>query len=114
MLKRTMAALSALFLVCAIAADINLAQKAPVTVPRSSTTPAPALMTVEAQSALVKQYCQGCHNDKSKSGSLTLENYDFAYIGRNAETAEKMIRKLRAGLMPPSGARRPDPETIKI
>jgi hypothetical protein len=113
MVKRTMAALSVLFLVCFVTADVNLAQKAPIPVPKSLSTPAPVLMTVEAQTALVKQYCQGCHNDKSKSGSLTLENFDFTHIERNAETAEKIIRKLRAGLMPPSGARRPDSETIK-
>src|SRR6266850_1267731 len=47
--------------------------------------------------ALVSQYCAGCHNDKVRSGDV--EN--------DAELAEKMIRKLRAGLMPPAGARRP-------
>src|SRR5262245_33959896 len=61
-----------------------------------------------SQTAVVKQYCVGCHNDRTKAGQLTLAAFDVADPGHNAEVAEKMIRKLRAGLMPPPGSRRPD------
>jgi hypothetical protein len=56
----------------------------------------------------VKQYCIGCHNDRSKAGELSLANFDAARASDHPETAEKIIRKLRAGMMPPPGARRPD------
>ena len=53
--------------------------------------------------ALLNQYCTGCHNDKLKSGNRTLTRLDLARPGQNAELAEKVIRKLRAGMMPPAG-----------
>lgn len=60
------------------------------------------------EQALLHQYCTVCHNDKLKTGGLTLEKLDPAHAGDAAETWEKVVRKLRAGMMPPSGARRPD------
>jgi hypothetical protein len=62
----------------------------------------------------VKQYCTGCHSDRSKAGNLTLASFDAAKAADAAhlETTEKMIRKLRAGMMPPASARRPAPEQI--
>jgi hypothetical protein len=47
-----------------------------------------------------------------RRGDLVLEGFDIANASQNAEIVEKMIRKLRAGMMPPSGARRPDPEVL--
>jgi len=68
----------------------------------------------EAQRALVKQYCVGCHSDQGRAGGLTLAAFDPAQVDRNAQVAEKMIRKLRAGMMPPPAAsRRPDPAMVK-
>ncbi|PYR22232.1 MAG: hypothetical protein DMF94_05455 [Acidobacteria bacterium] len=57
--------------------------------------------------ALVTQYCAGCHNDAVRSGGVSLARLDVSHAENDAELAEKMIRKLRAGLMPPPGARRP-------
>src|SRR5882672_5706688 len=62
----------------------------------------------ESQTAVITQYCAGCHNDRTKAGQLTLAAFDVADPAHSAEVAEKMIRKLRAGLMPPPGSRRPD------
>ena len=64
-------------------------------------------MTARAQAELVKQYCTGCHNDRSKAGELTLAGWDVTRASAERELTEKMIHKLRAGMMPPSGARRP-------
>src|SRR5262245_12449401 len=76
--------------------------------------PAAAGMTAEAQTALVKQYCVGCHNDRNKErvGNLSLAAFDAAAIVDNAAVGEKMIRKLRAGMMPPPGAKRPEPAVL--
>ncbi|PYS20390.1 MAG: hypothetical protein DMG11_29590 [Acidobacteria bacterium] len=65
-----------------------------------------------SQQDLVNRYCLTCHNDKLQTGGLTLEKLDAAHPARDAETWEKVIRKLRAGLMPPSGAPRPDRATL--
>lgn len=80
--------------------------------PASSQVPpvAPAAPTFGAveQSALVKQYCVGCHSDRGKAGGLTLASFDASRAADHIEITEKMIRKLRAQMMPPAGARRPD------
>jgi hypothetical protein len=65
-------------------------------------------MTAEAQTALVKQYCVTCHNDRTKAGTLSLAAFDAAQAADTGAVTEKMIRKLRAGMMPPAGARRPE------
>ena len=54
-----------------------------------------------------------CHDDQGKSGGLSLEHFDAAKVVQNAEVAEKMIRKLRVGMMPPPAAQdRPDAATM--
>jgi hypothetical protein len=69
-------------------------------------------LTADQQNALVKQYCSTCHSDRMKSGGLTLAEFDATSITHTPEVAEKMIRKLRAGMMPPAGMKRPDEATI--
>jgi hypothetical protein len=59
------------------------------------------------QAAFVNQNCAGCHNDRVKSGNMSLTKFDVAHPDQNAELAEKVIRKVRAGLMPPPGLPRP-------
>ncbi len=61
---------------------------------------------------LVQGVCIVCHNDRSLRGNLSLERFDVAAADENADVAEKMIRKLRAGLMPPPEIRRPPRETL--
>jgi hypothetical protein len=61
-----------------------------------------------SQKALIDQYCLGCHNDRVKSGGLALSELNLDAVDQHAEIAEKVIRKLRGGLMPPAGAKRPD------
>jgi Protein of unknown function (DUF1592)/Protein of unknown function (DUF1588)/Protein of unknown function (DUF1585)/Protein of unknown function (DUF1587)/Protein of unknown function (DUF1595)/Planctomycete cytochrome C len=61
-----------------------------------------------SQQELVNKYCVTCHNERAKTGGIVLEKMDVDHPAANAELWEKAIRKLRAGLMPPSGAPRPD------
>jgi mono/diheme cytochrome c family protein len=63
---------------------------------------------VSPQRALIDQYCVACHNDRLKSGGLALSTLNLDAPDQSAEVAEKVIRKLRGGLMPPAGAKRPD------
>ncbi len=64
------------------------------------------------QTALVKQYCAGCHSDRGKAGQLTLASFDASKAADHIVITEKMIRKLRAQMMPPAGARRPEADRI--
>jgi hypothetical protein len=80
--------------------------------PQPSHAPAAATMLPAEQTALVKQYCAGCHSERGKAGGLSLAGFDATKLEGDGETTEKMIRKLRAGMMPPSGARRPDESVL--
>ena len=66
----------------------------------------------EEMNPVLRQYCVRCHNDVMLRGNLSLETFDVAAAHERAETAEKMIVKLRAGMMPPPGARRPAGDTL--
>ena len=57
--------------------------------------------------AVVGKYCVTCHNDNSRTGGLSLEHADLTNVPQGAETWEKVIRKLRVGMMPPPGMPRP-------
>jgi cytochrome c5 len=57
--------------------------------------------------AVIENYCLECHDDDHEKGELTLEHFDPANPERHPDVAEKMIRKLRAGMMPPPGKDRP-------
>jgi mono/diheme cytochrome c family protein len=63
--------------------------------------------TDDAVSTLSKTYCATCHSDRLNTGGLSLEHLSLDRAAADAETLEKVVRKVRAGLMPPAGARRP-------
>ena len=60
-----------------------------------------------AQAELVSQYCATCHSERGKAGGLSLAAWDTKQASDHRDVTEKMIHKLRAGMMPPSGAKRP-------
>ncbi|MFN8057757.1 MAG: DUF1592 domain-containing protein [Vicinamibacterales bacterium] len=128
-MKRTTSTLAGIAtLGVVLAVSIGLAQRAPVgstspagqpaskTVPRPAAAATPKVVHASTPAspdvnALVGRYCRGCHNEKRQSGNLSLEAFDIAQLSSHAETGERMIRKMQAGMMPPPGAPRPDPET---
>lgn len=69
--------------------------------------------TVAAQRTFVAQNCANCHSERVKSGDFNWATIDLAQPERHAELLEKAILKLRAGLMPPPGPRRPDEATLQ-
>jgi len=70
------------------------------------------LSAQQTQRALLDRYCVTCHSDKLRTGGLSLQTLDLAKVPDNAETWEKVIRKLRVGAMPPQGMPRPDKASI--
>jgi mono/diheme cytochrome c family protein len=74
-------------------------QQPPRVAAGSASTDTPAFLT---------QYCIGCHNTRANIGGLALDTLDVTRVGPAAETWEKVVKKVRTGMMPPSGARRPE------
>jgi hypothetical protein len=58
--------------------------------------------------ASLEEYCVICHNNGMRSGGLALDTLDPTHMEANPEKWEKVVRKLRAGMMPPVGMERPD------
>ena len=81
---------------------------------RSASASPTAFARVEPAShnEVIQTYCVRCHNDRMLRGNMSLEEFDAEAASENAEVAEKMIRKLRAAMMPPPGARRPAGDTL--
>ena len=65
------------------------------------------------QGELLSQYCVTCHNPRLNTGGLSLDPADLAKVEARAEVWEKVVRKLRTGMMPPAGAPRPSPEVLQ-
>jgi mono/diheme cytochrome c family protein len=62
----------------------------------------------QPQTAFTNQYCVACHNDKAKTGGLSLAGINAKDVGEHTQVWEKVVRKLRARAMPPAGLPRPD------
>jgi hypothetical protein len=70
--------------------------------------------TAADERALLDKYCVACHNVKARAAGmdsavkLTLDDLDLSQVNRNSAVWERVVRKLRAGQMPPAGMPRPD------
>ena len=84
-----------------------------VAVTPSQEEASPRTLSPETVTNFVADYCLMCHSDAAKTGGLTLESFDAAHVADDAEVAEKMIRKLRLGMMPPAIAPQPERETVE-
>ena len=93
----------------------SLAQSpsAHLSVPAATIKIAETAAAYQIHNRVVGQYCVSCHNDVNPTAGLSLESFDVAHAHENAEVAEKIIRKLQAGMMPPPPLRRPDKATVK-
>jgi len=98
----------AIALIAVISTTVSARQSSPAVPAQTGTTSAAAPTPARE---LVSTYCVGCHNDKVKSGSLSLQNIDAQQVFNSAETWEKVVLKLRTRAMPPPNARRPDNAT---
>jgi len=83
---------------------VFVAAAMPTTAQRGPAASAPG---ASAERALLDQYCVTCHNDRLKTSNLSLEKLDLATVGDQPELWERVVRKLRAGVMPPPGVKRP-------
>jgi hypothetical protein len=77
--------------------------------------PAAPSISTEERKAFLNQYCLACHNEKAKAAGLdsarrlTMDALDPATVEKDREKWELIVRKTRAGQMPPLGNKRPEP-----
>ena len=98
-----------LLAVTAMAAETVLAGSAP---PGAAPRLAQAVQTDADSNLVVRRTCVACHNDQSLRGNLSLEHFDVTDAADHADVAERMVRKLRAGMMPPPAPNRPAAATL--
>ena len=112
MIRRGTGALAAVFVCLLVMAGINLAggQATNSAVGMISANEVP--LSPESQQAIIDQYCAYCHDDVEMAGNMTMSGLDFTHIEESAELVEKMILKLRLGMMPPAGMIRPAEDTL--
>jgi hypothetical protein len=68
----------------------------------------------EALDNVIRNTCGECHNDGLRIGEMSLDSFTVENAARRPELAEKMIVKLRAGMMPPPGEDRPKGDTLQV
>jgi hypothetical protein len=86
------------------------AQPPPASVPAATAAPRPS--PVAPSKAFVTTYCATCHNQRLNTAGLALDTLDLTNVGAHAQLWEKVVVKLRAGLMPPSGMPRPQQAVV--
>ncbi len=59
------------------------------------------------QRALIDRYCVTCHNQRLQTGGLALDALDVSRVGDAPDVWERVVLKLRGGMMPPAGRPRP-------
>src|SRR6185369_15216505 len=89
----------------------------------SGQAPKPAatalITTADAEKAFLTQNCVTCHSTAQKARGfepalrLTIDNLDPAHVEKDPESWERIVRKVRAGMMPPSGMPRPNPQVFE-
>ena len=94
-------------------ADAGASGMPPQTV--TAQTPASTIPSPPGSSsrAVFDKYCTTCHNQRRQTAGVMLDKMDLNHVGANAETWEKVVRKLRAQEMPPPGVPRPDQGTYR-
>ena len=103
-LTAALASVGVLLLSAADGAAVPQAWRGTVTAPH----------TAQSDNALIQQYCVRCHSDSRLRGNMSLEGFDAEDPGQSAAMAEKMIVKLRAGMMPPPGVTRPVGDSLEV
>jgi hypothetical protein len=73
---------------------------------QSVAQPRPA--AAQSHKATLDKYCVTCHSDRLKTAGLTLESIDTTNIAAAPDVWEKVVRKVRVGMMPPQGSPAPD------
>ena len=82
-------------------------QAAPQAEAAQSSSSTGAVSPVSNHRRVIDRYCVTCHNQKLKTAGLMLDEADVAHPGAGADVWEKVVRKLRTGMMPPPNMPQP-------
>lgn len=97
---------------------VSPALNPPEAVQQTPASGEPQAASGAAPRAVLDKYCVTCHSQRAKAAGLdaaqrlTLDDFDLSKIAEHPEVGEKIVRRLRAGLMPPTNRPRPDPQTM--
>ncbi|HKV38420.1 MAG TPA: DUF1587 domain-containing protein, partial [Blastocatellia bacterium] len=75
--------------------------------------PAAAASSADARKVFLDRYCASCHNEKSKTAGIVLQDSGASTPASRPDLWEKVVRKLKAGEMPPPGMPRPDAASLQ-
>ena len=70
-----------------------------------------SLTPTEQHGALLTRYCLTCHNNALMNRGavpVSFEHLKLDNVGADVELWEQVVRKVRAGVMPPAGRLRPE------
>ncbi len=104
----TSAMLFAGLLLLGVAGSVGV-EEAPATVSWADTE---VTVADPESNEVVAEFCSRCHSERRQLGGLVLEGFDIEEVAQHGEIGERMIKKLRAGMMPPSGSRRPEASVL--
>lgn len=100
------------FLLLAACSDNDGSDVADMPVETAILSPSELEAQAETQWALLNEYCVDCHNLDDYSGGLAFDLMDHNAISADAEVWEKVVRKLRGRMMPPTGQEKPANQQI--
>ena len=89
-----------------LAAALLLSTQVKISAQQSNAAPA-ASSPAPSQRQFLDRYCVSCHNERLKTGGLSLVQVDLSKPGAQPELWEKVVRKLHTGVMPPPNMPQP-------
>ena len=92
---------------------VDAREQGTASAPAAQTSPKPVAPTIRSDQqrrATLDRYCVTCHSERLKTGGLSLETIDTANLATATDVWEKVVRKVRVGMMPPQGSPAPDPQ----
>jgi len=107
------------FLAVGCLATLPLVYSQPALSQAAASASAAPVATAVTERALLNQYCVVCHNEKFKKAgqpsalAITLDNLDVAHVEQDPQSWERVVHKVRAGMMPPAGMPRPKPAVFE-
>jgi uncharacterized protein DUF1592/uncharacterized protein DUF1588/uncharacterized protein DUF1587/uncharacterized protein DUF1595/uncharacterized protein DUF1585 len=105
---------AALSLVVAVAAQSPTTPAARPSAAPARPAAAASTISADQERQLLNTYCSACHNEKAKatmdsSRKVAFDALDVNNLQKDGATWELVIRKMRAGMMPPANMKRPEP-----
>jgi len=79
----------------------------------AATAAAPPADATHGNWKTVQSFCYDCHNTEDWAGGVAFDSMSPDGIPQDAKIWEQAVRKLRGGMMPPPGHKRPDPAAVK-